>query len=247
MEVSINLLDCLLGSLTQWQLVFQRILHNALSDNNLQSIYVYIDDKVIGGRNQEELNSNLIAFKEIAKRLNLQLNDEKCEYNNTKLRFLGHLLENGIVRPDPERLKPLKELPTPTCSKSLKRALGLFSYYSPWVDNFSERISPLLNITTFPMARELEGKFKTIKKEICKSSVAAIEDESPFTIETDASNIAIAATRSVPEWPSGGILLLDTHSAITLAFCNRTRISSYHRICSQMAGSSTYLVENSSS
>ena len=46
------------------------------------------------------------------------------------------------------------------------------------------------------MAREPEGQFQTIKEEICKASVAAIEDETPFTIETDASNIAIATTLS---------------------------------------------------
>ena len=46
------------------------------------------------------------------------------------------------------------------------------------------------------MARELEGQFQTIKEEICKASVAAIEDEIPFTIETDTSNIAITTTLS---------------------------------------------------
>ncbi|CAE1286252.1 unnamed protein product [Acanthosepion pharaonis] len=127
------------------------------------------------------------AFKEVADRLNLQLNPDKCEYGITKLKFLGHLLENGTISPDPDRLTPLKELPTPNCGKSLKRALGLFSYYSPWVENFSDRISPLLNISSFPIAEELKSQFQAIKDEICKASVAAIEDEIPFTIETDAS------------------------------------------------------------
>ena len=76
--------------LTNSVAVFQHIMHNALNDNNLQSTYVYIDDIVIRGRNQEELNANLKAFKEVANHLNLNL---------------------GSI---PERLKPLKELPNPT-------------------------------------------------------------------------------------------------------------------------------------
>lgn len=182
--------------LTNSVAVFQRIMHNAIHDHNLQSTYAYIDDIVIGGENQDELDANLKAFKRMARSLNLQLNDDKCEYNMTKLRFLGHLLENGIVRPDPERLKPLQELPVPTCSKSLKRTLGLFSYYSPWVENFSDRIAPLLNISSFPIATELENRFQAIKEEICDASVAAIEDDVPFTIETDASDAALAASLS---------------------------------------------------
>lgn len=62
-----------------------------------------------------------------------------------------------------DRLTPLKELPISNCSKSLKRALGLFSYYSPWVENFSDQISPLLNITAFPITEKLKNQFQTIK------------------------------------------------------------------------------------
>ncbi|CAE1272686.1 unnamed protein product [Acanthosepion pharaonis] len=97
---------------------------------------------------------------------------------------------------DDYRLTPLKELPAPNCGKSLKRALGVFSYYSPWVENFSDCISPLLNISSFPIAEELKSQFQAIKDEICKASVAAIEDEIPFTIETDASATALAACLS---------------------------------------------------
>lgn len=157
-------------------------MHNSVRDHNLKGTFVYIDDIVISGQTQEELNENMKAFKELADRLNLQLNKKKCEYGITRLKFLGHMLEMGVVCPDPERLKPLKELPTPTCSKSLKRALGFFSYYSPWVEKCSNRISPLLHISSYPIAKELESLYQVIKEEIWHASVAAIEDDIPFRI-----------------------------------------------------------------
>ena len=47
--------------------------------------------------------------------------------------ILGYLVGNGVIKPDPERLRPLKELPPPVDSKSLKRVLGLFAYYAKWI------------------------------------------------------------------------------------------------------------------
>lgn len=162
--------------LTNSVAVFQRIMHSLIRDHNLKDAFIYIDDIVIGGKNQEELNKNMEAFQEVAGHVNLQFNDEKCEYGITRLKFLGHLLENGTIRPDPERLFPLKQLPTPSCSKSL-------------------------HVSSFPIAKELEELFRSIKEEICQASVAAIMDDAPFKIETDASATAIAACLSQNERP----------------------------------------------
>ena len=50
---------------------------------------------------------------------------------------------NGMVRPDPERLRPLQELPPPTNVRSQRRVLGLFAYYAKWISNFSEKIQSI--------------------------------------------------------------------------------------------------------
>ena len=44
--------------------------------------------------------------------------------------ILGYLIDDGIIKPDPERLRPLQELPPPSNARSLKRALGLYAYMS---------------------------------------------------------------------------------------------------------------------
>ena len=43
---------------------------------------------------------------------------------------LGYCVGNDIIKTDPDRLRPLQELPPPTTVKSLRRVLGMFAYYA---------------------------------------------------------------------------------------------------------------------
>ena len=78
--------------------------------------------------------------------------------------------------------------------KSLKRILGFFSYYSRWIKNFSEKIGLLVNTKSFPLAPEALASFQSLKKDIADSVVCAIDENASFTVESDASHSAIAAT-----------------------------------------------------
>ena len=87
-------------------------------------------------------------------------------------------------------------LPLPCEKKSLQRAMGFFSYYSKWIPNFSETISPLVRFSNFPLGKEAIASFNKLKELISKSAVVSIDENIPFLVETDASDSAIAATLS---------------------------------------------------
>uniref|UniRef100_A0A5S6R0U3 Reverse transcriptase domain-containing protein n=1 Tax=Trichuris muris TaxID=70415 RepID=A0A5S6R0U3_TRIMR len=111
-----------------------------------------------------------------AKKWNFVFNPDKSSFSNTKLRFLGYEVENGEIRPDPSRLQPLQDLPMPWDKKSLQRTLGLFAYYSQWIFNYSHKKA-----------------FHQLKADVASSAVHAIDESLPFELETDASEVAIAA------------------------------------------------------
>ena len=104
------------------------------------------------------------------------------------------LIEDGQYRPDPERLRPLLQLPAPNDAKSLRRVLGFFSHYSPWIHPYSEKIRPLTTTSTFPISGEAQTAFESLKRDIAQSVVCAVDEDAPFEVETDASDNAIAAT-----------------------------------------------------
>ena len=93
-------------------------------------------------------------------------------------------------------MRPLRELQIPQDSKALKRCLGLFSYYSQWIPEFSNRIKPITSCKSFPLSQEAVEAFENLKKTIEESFVTAIDESIPFDVETDASDVALAATLS---------------------------------------------------
>ena len=174
---------------------FQRIIDDVIASNNLRHTYAYLDNITIGGHNQDAHDRNFQMFLETAKKVNLTFNESKSVLSTSRINILGYEISCGLIRPDPERLRPLTELPLPQNSKELKRCLGMFAYYARWTKNYSAEIKPLTDTRiSFPLSQEAESSFESLHKELLKASLGCIDAHELFTEKCDASDFAIAAT-----------------------------------------------------
>lgn len=173
---------------------FQQILDDIIENEDLADTFAYVDDITICGHTEKEHDANLRKFRSAAAKYGLTINTEKSKYRLTRITTLGHVIENQKIRPDPERMRPLIEMPAPKNLKAQQRVLGLLSHYSKWVPNFSEKIRPVVNNKTFPIDYNTLQSIEALKHEISKASLCAIDENVPFFVETDASSEAIAAS-----------------------------------------------------
>nr|XP_039262013.1 uncharacterized protein LOC120338143 [Styela clava] len=173
---------------------FQRIMKQLVKEEQLRGVFPYLDNITICGMTKEDHDKNLAAFLESAKQRGLIFNESKSIWTTRTLPILGYQIAEGEIRPDPERLKPLRQLPIPSNSKELSRCMGFFSYYSRWIPNFSNRIRSLTKSTSFPLTDTAIGAFYELKQLIENAVLIAVDENIPFELETDASDIAIAAT-----------------------------------------------------
>jgi hypothetical protein len=194
-------------------------MDNFISEENLEDIFAHLDNITICGRDQAHHDENLEKFMEAAKRRNLVFNEGKCVFSTRTISILGSVVSKGEIRPDLERLKPLRELPPPENSKLQKRVVGLFSYYSQWIKDFSKKIRPLSQNTVFPLPEEAHRAFSLIKEDIENGVVGTIDETLPFEVETDASDHTLSAILNQQGRPV----------AFFSALCNREGSSSYSR------------------
>ena len=174
--------------------VFQRLIDDVVEKDSLKDTFPYLDNVTIGGFSKEQHDKNVERFLESLKKRNLLLNHKKTISSVDEISILGYCVGNGCIKPDPDRLRPLLDLPVPHNAKSLKRALGLFAYYAKWIANFPEKIKNLKNTKIFPMDERSVTEFESLKKEIAGASLSAIDETLPFIVECDASETAVSAT-----------------------------------------------------
>lgn len=108
--------------------------------------------------------------------------------------MICYLITHGSIRPDPERMKTLVNLPIPETPAALKRTLGLFSYYSQWIPNFSEKIKNLTGNPDFPISDEAKQALSKIKQDIAKFLLLSANDSHVLVLESDASDSILSAS-----------------------------------------------------
>ena len=172
---------------------FQRAMDQIVEEENLKDTFPYLDNITVAGRTQAEHDENVLKFMEVVQSRRLTLNESKSVKSVPTINVLGYCVGNNIAKPDPDRLRPLQELPPPTNVKSLRRAQGLFAYYAKWIPNFSDKIQPLAKTKTFPLSNEALTAFNLLKKQLMDAALCSVDENLPFTVECDASDVAISA------------------------------------------------------
>ena len=99
--------------------VFQRALDKIIEKENLCSAFPYIGDITITGHTQSERDLNKKKFL----RGYHKGNKSKFITSVRSVNILGYHISGGIIKPDPERLRSLKNLSSLENSKSAKNAM----------------------------------------------------------------------------------------------------------------------------
>ena len=151
------------------------------------------------GANKEEHDRNLNALLKAAAKNNLTFNESKSIIAKSEIDLLGYRVSHGVIRPDPERLKPLMNLQLPTCKSALQRLVGMFAYYARWIPQFSERNWPLnlaITCNDLPLSKESAEAFESLKETLLNCRLSYIGDDGPFQVDCDVSEHSMAATLS---------------------------------------------------
>ena len=159
----------------------------------MKGCYPYLDDITIAGVDQAEHDRNLQLFYEAASKADLTLNESKSQHMKSSIAILGYKVGYQSIQPDPDRVKPLMDLPYPKTTRELKRMVGLFAYYARWLSNYSVKVRPLVQ-ASLPLDNDARNAIDVLKKDLATATLQPICESIPFTVETDASDFAIAAT-----------------------------------------------------
>ncbi len=181
---------------------FQRVMDNILREHLGKICLVYMDDVIIYSTSLEEHLVSISKILSTFQKYNLKVQLDKSELMCKEVAFLGHIVTPDGVKPNPIRIKAIKEWPIPKTEKDLRGFLGTLGYYRKFIKDFAKIVKPLTN----QLRKENSGinhtpdflkTFEKCKNILTDSSILQYPDLSkPFNLTTDASNYAIGANLS---------------------------------------------------
>ena len=102
--------------------VYLQVMSDLFGD--LPVVIIYFDDFLVTGETKAELELNLKQVLLRCREKNLKLQLKKCRFFLQQLPWLGHVIGHGTLRPDPDKVDAIVNMPDPTDNQSLQRLLG---------------------------------------------------------------------------------------------------------------------------
>ncbi|GFS96205.1 hypothetical protein TNCV_1141741 [Trichonephila clavipes] len=100
--------------------VFQRYVYSIFRELMRKGIVIiYMDDLVIPAKDEKEGLEKLREILEVAS-VWLEMKFKKCQFLRRKVEFLGHVVENGTIRPSIAKTIAVKKFPEPTTVKQVQ-------------------------------------------------------------------------------------------------------------------------------
>ena len=171
---------------------FQRMVNKLV--RNIDGCEGYIDDVVIFSDNWSDHIRQIERFFQIMREAKLTINLMKSEFGKATVKYLGHIVGQGQVRPLDAKIQTIVKYPIPTSRKELARFLGMAGYYRNFCLNFSDIAAPLTNLLSkkvkFVWTDDCQMAFDKVKLLLQKSPVLKSPDyEKPFKLIIDSSDV----------------------------------------------------------
>ena len=180
---------------------FQRLMENVLRGIQWVESLLYMDDIITPGESVDQCLERLEHVFQRLQDANLKLKPSKCSFFQKSASFLGHVVSEEGVGTDPEKIRAVRDWPTPMNSREVRSFLGLASYYRKFVKGFSEVARPLHKLcekkTRFVWTADCKKSFDLLKQALISTPVLAYPVlGSQFILDTDSSDVACGAVLS---------------------------------------------------
>jgi hypothetical protein len=180
---------------------FQRLMNYIYQGIAYKYVVVYLDDTNIFSKTFDDHLKHLHEVFTRIRKAGLKLNLEKCNFWMKRLPFLGHIIEEKGISPDPDKIIAVQNITPPKNVTQLRSFLGLAGYYRRFIRNFSSIAQPLNQLLRKDIAYDWKDNcqqaFDELKQRLTTAPILIYPDYyREFILATDASYHGFGATLS---------------------------------------------------
>ena len=121
--------------------VFQRKNDQLFGD--IEEVSIIFDDIIIAAEVNEDDDRILRKVLQRARETNVRFNNDKIQYKVSEVKFVGNIVSAEGLKPDPEKIGAINEMPTPQNKQGLQRLIGMLTYLSQFIPLMTTLDAPL--------------------------------------------------------------------------------------------------------
>ncbi|GBL86111.1 Retrovirus-related Pol polyprotein from transposon 17.6 [Araneus ventricosus] len=177
--------------------VFQRYVTSIFRNLTHKGILIsYMDNLIVPAKDEKEGLQKIKVVFEVVKKYGLEIKFKKCQFLMQKVEFLGHMVENGTIKPSIAKTLAVTKFPEPTTGKQVQSFSGLTGYFRKYI----KIAKPLSDLTkkenSFVFGTQKKEMFEKLKKIMSEGPVLSIYKYGRTELHTDASKQGYKAALS---------------------------------------------------
>ena len=181
--------------------------YQRLMDKILRGMHKFagtlLDDTIVFSITFEDHLEHVRQVLDRLREAGLTVNKAKCTFASNEVKIFGHLLKDGLIHPDGDKVAAIAEWKPPKTKKQLKSFLGLVGFFRQYLQDYAA--------IAFPLTEQLKGSerlkwgepqqqaFDALKAALMSRPVLHPPDRTkPYWLAADASRCSISAILMQP-------------------------------------------------
>lgn len=169
-----------------------RLMDKVIPTELREYVFVYMDDLLVVSKTFETHLTRLRSVATCLRNANLTINVRKSKFCLREIRYLGHIVGQGCIKPDPNKVDAITDFPVPRTVRQVRSFLGMCGWYHRYIAGFADIAAPMTDLikkhARFVWTPEAQVAFEQLKERLTTAPVLSHPDFSrPFVIQCDAS------------------------------------------------------------
>ena len=144
---------------------YQRLVNRMFQKQIGTIMEVYIDDMLVKSTTVELHIAHLSEAFQILRKYNMKLNPAKCAFGVSAKNFLGFIVNHRGIEANPDKIKVVLDMPSPSGIKEVQRLTGRIAALSRLISRASDKCQPFFQVLkkSFQWDTKCEEAFSALK------------------------------------------------------------------------------------
>ena len=155
-------------------------------------VEIIVDDFLVHGKDQSEVDEKMRRVLDRSREVGLKFNPKKVKLRVPEVSYVGHLFSAEGLKPDPEKIRAINDMPPPVDKEGVLRILGTVNYLDKFIEHKADIQEPISQLTqkdaAFVWEKPQQEAFNHLKSVITSAPALAYFDNTKETVlNVDAS------------------------------------------------------------